>query len=71
MNVTQKVESAHQKAGRVCYACDEGYCAHCTGWERTVIDGQIVMVACSHECRAERKKAVRGVATAQPKMRRA
>lgn len=48
-----------QMADRLCYACNEGLCARCTGWDWTVVNGEIVLVSCAHECRsnAQRKMA--------------
>jgi hypothetical protein len=49
---------------RLCYSCNEGHCARCNGWDRTVIDGEIVLVPCYHECRAsEQRKPNQRVAT--------
>lgn len=39
----------------LCYYCNEGHCAQCSGWDRTVINGEVVLVACAHECRSQRK----------------
>jgi hypothetical protein len=62
-----------QMPDRLCHACNEGHCARCTGWDRTVVDGEIVLVACAHECGASaQKKSVKNVArSAQRNTRRA
>ena len=41
---------------RLCYYCNEGRCALCDGWDRTVIDGKIVEVPCAHDCHQHNKK---------------
>lgn len=41
---------------RLCYYCNEGRCALCNGWDRTVVDGQIVEVPCAHGCRQQARK---------------
>ncbi len=41
---------------RLCYYCNEGHCALCTGWDRTVIEGRVVEVPCAHGCREQQRK---------------
>ena len=58
---------------RMCYYCNEGYCGQCTGWDRTIVNGEVVLVACAHECRAlNQRKANQGVTgTINAKLKRA
>lgn len=60
-------------ADRLCYACNEGSCARCTGWDWTVLKGEIVLVSCAHECRAnaQRKMVQRSTRNPQRVTRRA
>jgi len=53
------VQDNHSNAAtaeRLCYYCNEGRCALCTGSDRTVINGRIVEVPCAHGCREARRK---------------
>ncbi len=58
------IGNTHENAGggaratgeRLCYYCNEGHCALCTGWDRTVIEGRVVEVPCAHGCREAQRK---------------
>ena len=47
-----------QMPDRLCYSCNEGCCAYCSGWDRTVVNGEVVLVPCTHDCRTGKRKPV-------------
>ncbi len=65
-------EGGRGTSERLCYYCNEGHCALCTGWDRTVIEGRVVEVPCAHGCReAERKPNQRVSEDGQIRIKRA
>jgi hypothetical protein len=48
---------------RLCYFCNEGRCALCSGTDKTVVAGKIVEVPCMHDCRQEQRKSVQRAAS--------
>lgn len=50
---------------RLCYFCNEGNCALCTGWDRTVVEGKILDVPCAHGCHEAQRKPNGRVAAAR------
>ena len=57
MRTNTEIGAASAAAERLCYYCNEGHCALCTGWDRTVIEGKIVEAPCAHGCRKAQRKA--------------
>ena len=47
---TYKDAGARATSERLCYYCLEGHCAQCNGWDRTIVDGKIIEIACAHGC---------------------
>ena len=68
---SQPHEVARAHSERLCYYCNEGHCALCNGWDRTIVRGTIVEVPCAHTCRREQRKANARVEERSPKQRRA
>lgn len=58
-------------AERLCFYCNEGHCALCNGWDRTIVNGKIVEVPCAHGCREQQRKPNGKVASQKLTQRRA
>jgi hypothetical protein len=43
-------------ADRLCYYCNEGHCALCNGWDRTIVEWKVIEVPCTHGCRQSEQR---------------